>query len=76
MRKFKVGDKVKLIKRKVSQQQLDDNGSTGVFGKIYTIAEIERYIVGENLKFAEANWHFSYWVQLARPNSLIGGRLI
>ena len=76
MREFKVGDRVLLRREKVTQEQLDYNSSTGIFGKIYTIAEISKGVTRNDIRFAESNWHNSAWISLAYLKPLIGGKLL
>jgi len=74
-RKFKVGDKVKLNRNKVSREELYEQASSGQFGKIYVIERIEDRDYMDIL-LEDSNWHSSSWLDSVVKDNEIGGKLI
>ena len=75
-RDFKIGDKVLLDPTKVTQDQLEDNGSTGEFEKVYIIDYIEEGVANNNIKLRDSNWHYEEWLKHLELKNFIGGKII
>jgi hypothetical protein len=62
MRKWKIGDRVRLNPKKVTQSRLDIASCTGRFGKVYVIQRTGGTIYGQDAMYLdEANWHLPEW---------------
>jgi len=72
MREFKVGDKVRLNPKRVTQSKLDDYGSEGKFGQVYIIHRTEGGGITD-VKFKGNNWHNQEWLQHVNNKIQVGG---
>jgi hypothetical protein len=73
MHNFKVGNKVLLDGRKVDEDTLEEHGSSGIIGEIYTILEVvdESYLP---ILLKGGNWHSPNWLtRIVQKNTTDGG---